>query len=268
MEKFISTDLGNFFLYTNAQAFEISIGRAYRLGVAAKAENGDGTFRNVNFVCDELDTDNNGINFRNISDLGSKNVDLIVQATSSDLYHLVKVGEANSISEEDFKKEIDFILNNDKQRYAGDSPFITALRGCSLENLYELSQSLNNSDLNEAVNNYRDFEDYYSQFDSNELLNFIKYNDISKYQEDNEILLDIRDESFISEAEAINEIVNDYGEDIYDALKDALANGKAEEISLDDINYDLAEAFDKTLASEERAEQQNLKKSNTKGRKI
>lgn len=268
MEEFISTDLGNFFLYTNAQAFEINIGNANKLGVAAKTENGDGTFRNVSFICDYYDSNNNDITFRNISDSGRKNVDLIVQATKTDVYNLISIGEANSISQKDFEEKVNDLVRIEKEREDAKSPFIKVLENCSLSDLYALSDVLRLSDFNEAVTNFRDFDEHFSVFDVRDLLDFIRYNDVTEYQDNNDFLLDIRDNTFISEDDAVKELVYDYGDDIYEALKEARENGNFDDLNLDDINYDLTEAFEETLAAEEKAEKQNLKESNTKGRKI
>lgn len=251
MEKFINTDLGNFFLYTDVQAFEINIGKAYKLGVAAKVENDDGTSRNFSFICDELDTNNNGITFRNLSDSGKKNVDLIVQATRNDVYHLIAIGEANSISQKDFKEKVNNLVRIENQRKDADSPFIKALKDCSLSDLYNLSDVLGLTDFNDAVTSFRDFDEHFSNFDARELLDFIRYNDITEYQDNNDILLDTRNDTFISEADAVNEIIDDYGDDIYEVLKEARENGNFDDLNLDDINYDLPEAFDETLAAEQ-----------------
>lgn len=267
MEEFISTDLGNFYLYTDVQAFEISIGKAYKLGVAAKVENDDGTSRNVSFICDYYGSNNNDITFRNISDSGRKNVDLIVLATRTDVYHLISIGEANSISKKDFEKKVNDLVRYENQNRDADSSFIKALKDCSLSDLYNLSDVLGLSEINNAVTSFRDFDDYFSGFDTRELLDFIRYNDVTEYQDDNDLLLDTRDNTFKSEADAVNEIIDDYGEDIYEALKEARENGNFEDLNLDDINYDLPEAFEETYACEKKIQQRSNKKK-SKGLKI
>ena len=68
---------------------------------------------------------------------------------------------------------------------------------------------------------FRDFDEHFSNFDARELLDFIRYNDITEYQDNNDILLDTRNDTFISEADAVNEIIDDYGDDIYEVLKEA-----------------------------------------------
>ena len=261
MEKFINTDLGNFFLYTDVQAFEISIGKAYKLGVAAKVENDDGTSRNFSFICDYLGSNNNAITFRNISDSGRKNVDLIVLATRTDVYHLISIGEANSISQKDFEKKVNDLVRYENQKSDADSPFIKALKDCSLSDLYDLSDVIGLSDLRDDVTSFRDFDDYFYNLDTRELLDFIRYNDVTEYQDDNDLLLDIRDNTFKSEENAVKELVDDYGETIYEALKAAREYGNIDDLNLDDINYDLPEAFEETYASEQESQQRVNKKT-------
>lgn len=233
----IMMNYGNdfFHLLQNVHAYEINIGNYDGFSVVYSETVNNKTIQK-NLIADSAER---GIKTRNLAGVSGTNpVDLILKYNrESDRYSVFEVEKANSINEDIFAEKVNQYMESKNER-KNENPIISSLRHLydtdMLRNLCDTLANEYNSDLEEARDKYLSVEEFFNSHEGNDLLDFVKYNDISLLQSQRSHDFYISSENNIySDFEASEDLLDNYGDEILSGLIEAKEQNRLDELNLD-----------------------------------
>ena len=180
---------------------------------------------------------NEPIKVRNLAtSVGSVPVDFILKLDrDTDRYSVVTVGLANSIDEQQFEAKIKALTDSQNK---DENVVISSLRKMRTESLIllldDLFQYTDVTNLESARDEYVSPEDYlYSLKNDEELIDFIKYNDVTLLQEkrSDDLFID-KEGNIFTDLQASDDLIDSYGEEILEALIKAKEQNLLDELHI------------------------------------